>query len=71
MMLKTWKDNIEKIELSRVSENGILFIDASQLQMDLLPQLEKVFSQIIGILTQKLASETERLFADLQVYIKV
>ena len=71
MTLKTWKDNIEKIELSRVSENGILFIDASQVQMKLLPQLEKVFSQIIAILTQKLTSETERLFAELQVYIKV
>lgn len=71
MLLKTWKKNMEQMATSHKSENGVLFIDTSQVQINLLPKLERVLNEIISIITQKLASETRKLFSELTLYTSV
>ena len=71
LQLKSWRESLEKMKTSHISENGVLCIDASQVQRDLIPKLDNIFGEIISMLTQKIVSETERLFSDLNKYIKV
>eukprot|EP00111_Clytia_hemisphaerica_P005633 TCONS_00016358-protein len=68
--LKKWKENIIKMEDFHRTSNGVLYIDTSQVHIQLLPKLEKIFSEIISILTQRIFTETEKLFAELSEYIK-
>lgn len=62
---------MEQMATSHKSENGVLFIDTSQVQINLLPKLERVLNEIISIITQKLASETRKLFSELTLYTSV
>eukprot|EP00795_Rhopilema_esculentum_P014239 gene14239-5264_t len=69
--IRTWMDQVEAVEKSMATSNGLLFVDGSNIQDIIVPGLHKIFISMMDMISNNCLLSSEELIAELHETSKV
>ena len=69
--IKTWIDQVRRVDRSMKTSNGILFVDGAEIQEVLVPGLKKILKGMMDMIANHCLLSSEQLITELYDISKV
>lgn len=69
--LRHWSEQVRNFDLSYVTENGLFFIDCSNIHEGLLPQVEAIYQDLLSFVADEAQSLAHNFMDEMTTVLKV